>query len=239
MRKRQIDSPGKARALESLAKFRNTCHASCEGSSRGTLRILAMTFWQNRRVTVTGGNGFLGSFVVEKLSAAGCQEIFVPRSRNYDLRDKVQTEKLFRDAKPDIFIHLAAVVGGIGANRSSPGKFFYDNAAMGINSIEAARVAGIEKFVCAGTICSYPKFTPVPFREDDLWNGYPEETNAPYGIAKKMLMVQAQAYQQQYGFNGISLFPVNMYGPGDNFDPGKSHVIAAVIKKVYDVKKNG
>ena len=187
-------------------------------------------------MTVTGGNGFLGSFVVEKLRAAGCIDIFVPRSREYDLREKSQAEKLFRDAKPDIFIHLAAVVGGIGANRSNPGKFFYDNATMGINSIEAARLAGIEKFVCAGTICSYPKFTPVPFREDDLWNGYPEETNAPYGLAKKMLLVQLQAYRQQYGLNGIYLTPVNLYGPRDNFDLETSHVIPALIRKCVEAK---
>jgi len=195
-----------------------------------------MSFWQNRRVTVTGGNGFLGCFIVERLRAAGCKEIFVPRSRDYDLREKSQAEKLFRDAKPDIFIHLAAVVGGIGANRSNPGKFFYDNATMGINSIEAARIAGIEKFVCVGTICSYPKFTPVPFREDDLWNGYPEETNAPYGLAKKMLLVQLQAYRQQYGMNGIYLTPVNLYGPRDNFDLESSHVIPALIRKCVEAK---
>ena len=195
-----------------------------------------MGFWEKKRVTVSGGNGFLGSFVVEKLRAAGCAEIFSPRSRDYDLREKSQAEKLFRDAKPDIFIHLAAVVGGIGANRSNPGKFFYDNATMGINAIEAARVAGIEKFVCAGTICSYPKFTPVPFREGDLWNGYPEETNAPYGLAKKMLLVQLQAYRQQYGMNGIYLTPVNLYGPRDNFDLESSHVIPALIRKCRDAK---
>src|SRR5882672_8650080 len=196
-----------------------------------------MGFWEKKRVTVSGGNGFLGSFVVEKLRAAGCTEIFSPRSREYDLREKSQAEKLLRDAKPDIFIHLAAVVGGIGANRSNPGKFFYDNATMGINAIEAARVAGIEKFVCAGTICSYPKFTPVPFCEDDLWNGYPEETNAPYGLAKKMLLVQLQAYRRQYGMNGIYLTPVNLYGPRDNFDLESSHVIPALIRKCLEAKE--
>ncbi|HLZ12604.1 MAG TPA: GDP-L-fucose synthase [Candidatus Acidoferrum sp.] len=195
-----------------------------------------MAFWKNRRVTVTGGNGFLGSFVVETLRAAGCADVIVPRSREYDLREKSHAEKLFHEAKPDIFIHLAAVVGGIGANRSNPGKFFYDNATMGINCIEAARVAGIEKFVCAGTICSYPKFTPVPFREDELWNGYPEETNAPYGLAKKMLLVQLQAYRQQYGLNGIYLTPVNLYGPRDNFDLESSHVIPALIRKCVEAK---
>jgi len=196
-----------------------------------------MGFWEKKRVTVSGGNGFLGSFVVEKLRAAGCREIFSPRSREYDLREKSQAEKLLRDAKPDILIHLAAVVGGIGANRSNPGKFFYDNATMGINAIEAARVAGIEKFVCAGTICSYPKFTPVPFCEDDLWNGYPEETNAPYGLAKKMLLVQLQAYRRQYGMNGIYLTPVNLYGPRDNFDLESSHVIPALIRKCLEAKE--
>ena len=195
-----------------------------------------MSFWQNRRVTLTGGSGFLGSFVVEKLRAAGCKEIFVPRSREYDLREKTQAERLFRDSKPDVFIHLAAVVGGIGANRENPGKFFYDNATMGIHSIEAARVAGIEKFVCIGTICSYPKFTPVPFREEDLWNGYPEETNAPYGLAKKMLLVQLQAYRDQYGLNGVYLTPVNLYGPRDNFDLASSHVIPALIRKCLEAK---
>src|SRR5579871_3503017 len=195
-----------------------------------------MGFWDKKRVTVSGGNGFLGSFVVEKLKAAGCKEICSPRSREYDLREKSQAEKLFRDAKPDIFIHLAAVVGGIGANRENPGKFFYDNATMGINSIEAARVAGIEKFVCAGTICSYPKFTPVPFREDEIWNGYPEETNAPYGLAKKMLLVQLQSYRSQYGLNGIFLTPVNLYGPRDNFDLETSHVIPALIRKCLDAR---
>ncbi len=195
-----------------------------------------MSFWQNRRVTVTGGNGFLGSFVVEKLRAAGCKEVFVPRSREYDLREKAQAEQLFREARPDIFLHLAAVVGGIGANRANPGKFFYDNATMGINCIEAARIAKVEKFVCVGTICSYPKFTAVPFREDDLWNGYPEETNAPYGLAKKMLLVQLQAYRDQYGFNGIYLTPVNLYGPRDNFDLESSHVIPALIRKCLEAK---
>ena len=196
-----------------------------------------MGFWDKKRVTVSGGNGFLGSFVVEKLCAAGCKEIVSPRSRDYDLRDRSQAEKLFRDSKPDIFIHLAAVVGGIGANRANPGKFFYDNATMGINAIEAARIAGIGKFVCAGTICSYPKFTPVPFREDNIWNGYPEETNAPYGLAKKMLLVQLQSYRQQYQMNGIYLTPVNLYGPRDNFDLEKSHVIPALIRKCFEAKE--
>lgn len=196
-----------------------------------------MSFWEKRRVVVSGGNGFLGSFVVEKLRAAGCQSIGTPHSREYDLREKADALRLFKDARPDIFIHLAAVVGGIGANRANPGRFFYDNAAMGINAIEAARIAGVEKFVCAGTICSYPKFTPVPFREEDFWNGYPEETNAPYGLAKKMLLVQLQAYRQQYGFQGIYLTPVNLYGPRDNSDLENSHVIPALIRKCWEAKQ--
>src|SRR5467141_2009078 len=195
-----------------------------------------MGFWDNRRVVVTGGSGFLGSFVVARLHAAGAKEVVVPRSRDYDLREKSQAERLYRDARPDVFIHLAAVVGGIGANRANPGRFFYDNAAMGLHAIEAGRVAGLEKFVCVGTICSYPKFTPIPFREADFWNGYPEETNAPYGLAKKMLLVQAQAYREQYGFNGIYLLPVNLYGPGDNIDLHNSHVIPALIRKCLEAR---
>ena len=197
-----------------------------------------MSFWQKRRVVLSGGNGFLGSFVVEKLRAAGCQSIRTPHSREYDLREKDQALRLYRDTRPDIFIHLAAVVGGIGANRANPGRFFYDNAAMGLNAIEAARLVGVEKFVCAGTICSYPKFTPVPFREESFWDGYPEETNAPYGLAKKMLLVQLEAYRQQYGFHGIYLTPVNLYGPRDNFDLESSHVIPALIRKCWEAKEN-
>jgi len=198
-----------------------------------------MAFWRNLRVVVSGGNGFLGSFVVERLRAESCRSVFVPRSQDYDLRDITRVHRLFHDAKPDIFIHLAAVVGGIGANRATPGRFFYDNAIMGIQAIEVARVAGIAKFVCAGTICSYPKFTPVPFREESLWDGYPEETNAPYGLAKKMLLVQLQAYRQQYGLNGIYLTPVNLYGPRDNFDLQTSHVIPALIRKCQEAKQAG
>jgi GDP-L-fucose synthase len=197
-----------------------------------------MGFWEKRRVVLSGGNGFLGSFVVEKLRAAGCQEISTPRSRDYDLREKSEALRLFNDAQPDIFIHLAAVVGGIGANRANPGRFFYDNAVMGINAIEAGRIAGVEKFVCAGTICSYPKLTPVPFREENFWNGYPEETNAPYGLAKKMLLVQLQAYREQYGMNGIYLTPVNLYGPRDNHDLQSSHVIPALIRKCWEAKES-
>ena len=196
-----------------------------------------MSFWTNKRLVVSGGGGFLGSFVVEKLRAAGCGEIIVPRSAQYDLREKSEALRLYKDARPDIFIHLAAVVGGIGANRTNPGRFFYENAAMGLNAIEVARIAGIEKFVCAGTICSYPKFTAVPFREEDFWNGHPEETNAPYGLAKKMLLVQLQAYRQQYGMKGIYLTPVNLYGPRDNFDLETSHVIPALIRKCWEAKQ--
>jgi GDP-L-fucose synthase len=198
-----------------------------------------MGFWETRRVVVTGGHGFLGSFVVDRLRASGAKEVVVPRSDKHDLRIQTEAFRLYTDTRPDIVIHLAAVVGGIGANRENPGRFFYDNAIMGLNIIEAARITGIEKFVCAGTICSYPKFTPVPFREEDFWNGYPEETNAPYGLAKKMLLVQLQAYQEQYGFNGIYLTPVNLYGPRDNFDLETSHVIPALIRKCVQAKQAG
>jgi GDP-L-fucose synthase len=192
-----------------------------------------------KRVVVTGGGGFFGSHVVSLLQKSGCQSVVVPRSKEYDLREKEQVVKLFDDARPQIVIHMAAVVGGIGANRAHPGKFFYDSAIMGIQLIEISRNFGIEKMVCIGTVCSYPKFTPVPFREEDLWSGYPEETNAPYGLAKKMLLVQLQAYAQEYKFPGIFLIPVNLYGPGDNFDPETSHVIPALIKKFVEAKRNG
>lgn len=189
---------------------------------------------REKRVVVTGGAGFLGSFVVEKLKGRGCKEIFVPRSSEYNLVEREACKRLYKDARPDIIIHLAAKVGGIGANRENPGSFFYENLMMGVQLIEEGRLYGLEKFVALGTICAYPKFTPVPFKEDNLWDGYPEETNAPYGLAKKMLLVQSQAYRQQYGFNSIYLLPVNLYGPKDNFDPASSHVIPALIKKCID-----
>lgn len=189
-----------------------------------------------KRVMVTGGGGFLGRAVVERVRATGAADVSVPRSRAYDLRRRAEIDRALADLRPDVIIHLAAVVGGIGANRENPGRFFYENAVMGIELIEAARQAGIAKFVSIGTVCSYPKFTPVPFHEEDLWNGYPEETNAPYGLAKKMLLVQGQAYRAQYGMNVIHLIPVNLYGPGDNFDPSSSHVIPALIKKCIDAR---
>jgi len=195
-----------------------------------------MSFWSNKRVMVTGGAGFLGSYVVDKLKKRGCKDIFIPKIEDYDLVKMDSVVKAYKDAKPDIVIHLAAVVGGIGANRENPGKFFYDNLMMGVQLMEVGRQMGIEKFLALGTICCYPKFTPVPFKEEDFWNGYPEETNAPYGLAKKMLLVQSQAYRQQYGFNSIFLMPVNLYGPGDNFNPNSSHVIPALIKKCLDAK---
>jgi GDP-L-fucose synthase len=189
-----------------------------------------------RRVVVTGGAGFLGREVCQALRAFGPDSIFVPRSREFDLRRRSAIRRLFAETQPHIIIHLAAVVGGIGANRVNPGKYFYDNAIMGIELMEAARRAGMEKFVVTGSICSYPKHTPVPFREDELWNGYPEETNAPYGLAKKMLLVQAQAYRQQYGLSAITLLPVNLYGPGDNFSLATSHVIPALIRKAVEAR---
>ncbi len=192
---------------------------------------------KNSRILITGGAGFLGSNVVEELRKRGYTNLIIPRSKENDLRTAEACRKLVKNI--DIVIHLAAKVGGIGYNMNNPGALFYDNAMMGINLIEAAREACIKKFVCIGTICAYPKFTPVPFKEDDLWNGYPEETNAPYGLAKKMLLVQLQAYRTQYGFNGVYLLPVNLYGPGDNFNPESSHVIPALIKKICDAKQNG
>jgi GDP-L-fucose synthase len=191
-------------------------------------------FFEKRKIVVTGGAGFLGRFVTAGLEKRGCKNILVPKIEDYDLVRLDCINRMYDDMKPDIVIHLAAVVGGIGANREHPGEFFYKNLMMGVQLIEQARLRKIEKFVAIGTICAYPKFTPVPFREEDLWNGYPEETNAPYGLAKKMLLVQSQAYRAEYGFNSIFLLPVNLYGPGDNFNPASSHVIPALIKKCVD-----
>ena len=194
---------------------------------------------KNKRITVTGGKGFLGTHLVRKLrKERRCNKVFIADLPKYDLRVLENIKRMFEEQKPENIIHLAAVVGGIGANRQNPGKFFYDNAIMGIQLMHEAYLRGIEKFVALGTICCYPKFTPVPFKESELWNGYPEETNAPYGLAKKMLLVQSQAYQQQYGFNSIFLMPVNLYGPGDNFNPRSSHVIPALIKKCIDAIEN-
>jgi GDP-L-fucose synthase len=195
-------------------------------------------FWPGKRVVVTGGAGFLGAFVVDALRARGVEPV-VPRSREHDLRKEADIARLLAAARPDVIIHLAAVVGGIGANRENPGSFFYDNLLMGVQLLEECRLQGVPKVLTVGTICSYPKLTPVPCREDDLWIGYPEETNAPYGLAKKMLLVQSQAYRQQYGCNFIHVLPVNLYGPGDNFDPASSHVIPALIKKVQDALDGG
>lgn len=195
--------------------------------------------WSQKRVMVTGGSGFLGRYVVQNLQQRGCQHIFVPRSAEYDLRYQVGVDRAMENGRPDIIIHLAAVVGGIGANRAEPGRFFYDNLMMGVQLMETARQQGVEKFVGVGTVCEYPKHAPVPFKEDSLWDGYPEETNAPYGLAKKMLLVQAQAYRQQYGFNAIHVLPVNLYGPGDTFDAHRSHVIPALIKKCQDAIESG
>lgn len=201
-------------------------------------------FWPGRRVIVTGGAGFLGSFVVEKLRARGAAEIVVPRSAEYDLREKTAIRRLLADtarggAPVDLVLHLAANVGGIGANRRHPATFFYDNLMMGVQLLHECRLAGVPKFVATGTICAYPKFTPVPFREDDLWNGYPEETNAPYGLAKKMMLVQSRACREEFGYNSIFLLPVNLYGPRDNFDLESSHVIPAVIRKCLEAKARG
>jgi GDP-L-fucose synthase len=198
-----------------------------------------MSFWDGKRVLVTGGSGFLGSCLVAKLRTRSPAEIFVPRREKYDLVHGENVGRLYDDARPDIVIHLAAQVGGIAANRNNPGKFFYNNLMMGAQLMECGRQRAVQKFVAIGTICSYPKFTPVPFKEEDLWNGYPEETNAPYGLAKKMLLVQAQAYRQQYGFNAIFLLPVNLYGPGDNFDLETSHAIPAIIRKCVDAVNRG
>src|SRR2546423_14121780 len=191
-----------------------------------------------QRVVVTGGAGFLGRFVVDKLKSYPELDVVVPRSREYDLVEKANVARLLSDKNPDLVIHLAAVVGGIGHNQKNPGRFFYENLIMGAQLIEQSRLHDVKKFVAVGTICSYPKFTPVPFKEEDLWNGYPEETNAPYGLAKKMMLVQSQAYRQEYDFNSVYLLPTNLYGPRDNFDPSSSHVIPALIKKCFEAVQN-
>ncbi|MGD0573393.1 MAG: GDP-L-fucose synthase [Sedimentisphaerales bacterium] len=191
-------------------------------------------FFKNKRIVVTGGAGFLGGYIIDGLQKRGCKNILIPKIEDYNFVNLTDCVRMYDDMKPDIVIHLAAVVGGIGANRQHPGKFFYENLMMGVQLIDQARLRKIEKFVALGTVCSYPKFTPVPFKEDDIWNGYPEETNAPYGLAKKMLLVQSQSYRAEYGFNSIFLVPVNLYGPRDNFDPDSSHVIPALIKKCVD-----
>jgi len=196
-------------------------------------------FFENRRIVVTGGAGFLGGHVTDGLRERRCRNILVPKIADYDLVKMDDIIRMYEDMRPDIVIHLAAAVGGIGANREHPGEFFYKNLMMGVQLIEQARLRNIEKFVAIGTVCSYPKFTPVPFKEADVWNGYPEETNAPYGLAKKMLLVQSQSYRAEYGFNSIFLLPVNLYGPGDNFDPASSHVIPALIKKCVDAVDSG
>ena len=198
-----------------------------------------MTVWTKRRVLVTGGGGFFGRYLVERLEREQPAALAAPRSKDYDLRDAGAVERCLRDTRPDCVIHAAAAVGGIGANRLHPGSFFRDNALMGIHLIEACRTRPVKKFVCLGTVCSYPGDTPVPFREEDLWNGYPEETNAPYGLAKKMLLVQLQAYRREYGFAGVYLIPVNLYGPGDNFDPESSHVIPAMIRRFTEAREKG
>lgn len=196
-------------------------------------------FWKNQRFVVTGGSGFLGKVLTQKMKERGATEIFIPRIEDYDLVDPVAIDRLLEDAKPDVIIHLAAHVGGIGANSEHPAEFFYDNLMMGVQLMHKAWQTGVKKFVAIGTVCAYPKFTPVPFKEDDLWNGYPEETNAPYGLAKKMLLVQSQAYREQYGFNSIFLLPVNLYGPGDNFNLRSSHVIPALIRKCVEAEEKG
>lgn len=200
---------------------------------------MSETFWQEKRFCITGGSGFLGSFVVDKLKARGAEKIFVPRSEDYDLTDIGSVDQMLADAKADVIIHMAALAGGIGANRERPAEFFYENLMMGVPLMHKAWEQGVEKFVAVGTICAYPKFTPIPFKEENLWDGYPEETNAPYGLAKKMLLVQAQAYRQQYGYNAIYLLPVNLYGPRDNFDLQTSHVIPALIRKCVEAQARG
>ena len=251
-RRPHITKIGRARVSSRLAAARargtipirvrpvdNRCRTAASGPKQGRDLSSGMGFWRQQRVVVTGGAGFLGRYVVARLQSAGCTSIAVPRKVEYDLRDLGAVMRLYRDVNPTLVIHLASVVGGIGANRARPAEFFYDNLMMGTQLLDQAWRSGIPKFVAIGTVCAYPKFAPVPFREDDLWNGYPEETNAPYGLAKKMLLVQSDAYRQQYGYNSIFLLPVNLYGPGDNFDPGTSHVIPALIKKCIEANDQG
>ena len=225
----QLGTPRTARGIA-----RRTSGRESQGSGGNWIVELP-----DKSVLLTGGAGFLGSRVATALQARGCRRVFIPRSAHYDLTKEEAVVRVYEASRPDVVIHLAAVVGGIGANRENPGRFFYDNLMMGTLLMEHGRRTGIEKFVAIGTVCSYPKHTPVPFKEDDLWNGYPEETNAPYGLAKKMLLVQSQAYRAQYGFRSIFLLPVNLYGPGDNFDPASSHVIPALIKKCVDATESG
>jgi GDP-L-fucose synthase len=210
-----------------------------KGFGKRDIRDECMVLTPESRIAITGGAGFLGQVVQRTLRSRGFSQLLVPQIEDFDLRREPDIRRMYDEMRPDVVIHLAAVVGGIGANRDNPGRFFYENAIMGIQLIEIGRQVGLKKMVVIGTICAYPKFAPVPFNEDDLWNGYPEETNAPYGIAKKALLVQLQAYRDQYGFNGIFVLPVNLYGPGDNFNPASSHVIPALIKKCVDARKSG
>ena len=196
-------------------------------------------FWENRRITVTGGDGFLGGYILDKLDARGARDVFVPEYPDFDLTKREDVLRMLELGKPDVVIHLAAVVGGIGANRAQPGRFFYENLMMGVQLIHESYIAGVEKLVAIGTVCAYPKFTPVPFKEENLWDGYPEETNAPYGLAKKMLLVQSQSYREQYGYNSIFLLPVNLYGPRDNFDLETGHVIPTLIRKFVEARDSG
>src|SRR5207248_714560 len=230
------DESAQAARMETDRRLRRAREADGRRGRRSGETRGALMFWEKHRVLLTGGGGFFGGFIRERLEREHPAEILAPRAIELDLLDVAAVRDYLRAKRPTLIIHAAGVVGGIGANRNHPGQFFYENAVMGIHLIEEARLAAVEKFVCLGTICAYPKFATVPFREDELWNGYPEETNAPYGIAKKALLVQLQAYRQEYGFRGIYLLPVNLYGPRDNFDPESSHVIPAMIRKFVEAK---